>query len=370
MNDKIKYICVTVVMVVCIFGTSLFCLAKKAEELSVSERRKLAQLPKLTLEALLDGSFMEDFEEYTLDQFPLRDDIRRVKAMAQFYLFCQKDNNDIYLVDGSAAALAYPLNEKSVQDAAAKFRQLYDTYLVGKDMNIFYAIVPDKNYYMAPANGYPHLDYEKMVELMRECDDFMEYIDLFDCLDSSDYYATDSHWRQECLEPVVDRIAEAMGISRYLPDFSDYEVKEQKDFYGVYYGQSALPLPSESIYYLTNSVLEQCVVTNFETGKKGGIYDMERAESDDRYELFLSGAAALLTIENPAATTDRELIVFRDSFGSSLIPLLTSAYAKVTVIDIRYVASNYLGQLVEFNEGQDVLFLYNTLVLNSSAMLK
>ncbi len=370
MRDKIKYICITMIMTVSIFGTSLFCLAKKAEAISVSERRKLAQMPVLTWEALVNGSFMTDFEKYTLDQFPMRDDVRRIKAMAQFYLLCQKDNNDIYLVEGSAAALAYPLNEKSVLAAATKFRQLYETYLADKNMNIYYAIAPDKNYYMAGANGYPHLDYEKMVSLMGECNDFMEYIDLFDCLEASDYYATDSHWRQEHLKPVVDRIAQAMGILELLPEFSDYEVKGQKDFYGVYYGQSALPLPSESIYYLTNPMLEQCVVTNFETGKKGEIYDADKAQSDDRYEIFLSGASALLTIENPNATSDRELFVFRDSFGSSFIPLLAGAYAKITVIDIRYVASEYLAQLVRFTEGQDVLFLYNTLVLNSSGILK
>ena len=74
-------------------------------------------------------------------------------------------------------------------------------------------------------------------------------------------------------------------------------------------------------------------------------------------------------IENPAATTNRELIVFRDSFGSSLVPLLVEGYAKVTLIDIRYVTSAYLGNFVDFH-GQDVLFLYSTLLLNDSLALR
>ena len=85
--------------------------------------------------------------------------------------------------------------------------------------------------------------------------------------------------------------------------------------------------------------------------------------------LFLSGAAALLTIENPAGEPGKELIVFRDSYGSSLIPLLVKDYAKVTVIDTRYVAPVLLEKLVEF-KGQDVLMLYSTLLLNSSFSLK
>ena len=56
-------------------------------------------------------------------------------------------------------------------------------------------------------------------------------------------------------------------------------------------------------------------------------------------------------------------------FRSSMIPLLIADYAKVTVIDIRYLSSDFLGRFVDFS-GQDVLFLYSTLVLNNSATLK
>ena len=96
---------------------------------------------------------------------------------------------------------------------------------------------------------------------------------------------------------------------------------------------------------------------------------MQKLESRDLYDIYLSGAAALLRIENPAAEGGRELVVFRDSFGSSLIPLLVKDYAVVTVVDTRYIAPNLLGQYVEFS-AQDVLFLYSTLILNSSGALQ
>ena len=96
---------------------------------------------------------------------------------------------------------------------------------------------------------------------------------------------------------------------------------------------------------------------------------MSKLTSRDLYDVFLSGAASLLTIENPKAATDRELIVFRDSFGSSLVPLLVHDYKTVTLVDIRYIGSAFVGDKVDFH-GQDVLFLYSTLVLNSSNSLK
>jgi len=120
---------------------------------------------------------------------------------------------------------------------------------------------------------------------------------------------------------------------------------------------------------MTGPALDDCTVYNHETGKTTGIYDWEKLSSRDLYDIYLSGAAALLTIENPNAATDKELVVFRDSFGSSMIPLLVKDYKTVTVVDIRYLASDWVGRYVDFR-GQDVLFLYSTLILNSSNTLK
>ena len=96
---------------------------------------------------------------------------------------------------------------------------------------------------------------------------------------------------------------------------------------------------------------------------------MTKLDSKDLYDVYLSGARSLLTIENPNVATNRELIVFRDSFGSSMVPLLVNDYARVTLVDLRYIRSDYLGKFLDFH-GQDVLFLYSTLLLNNSAAIK
>lgn len=135
----------------------------------------------------------------------------------------------------------------------------------------------------------------------------------------------------------------------------------------------------DALTTLQNPMLDDCityavnwdVATNAPVAEKlyEGVYDWERQDAKDLYEVYLSGPQAVLVIENPNATTDRELILFRDSFGSSLAPLLVQDYAKVTVVDIRYLPSNMLSSFITF-EGQDVLFLYSTLILNSGSALK
>ena len=119
------------------------------------------------------------------------------------------------------------------------------------------------------------------------------------------------------------------------------------------------------MYILENPMLDACKVYNHETGKETAVYDMDKLTSKDQYDVFLSGAQSLLTVTNPNAKTDRELIVFRDSFGSSLIPLLLQDYATVTLVDIRYINAEVLGRFLEFR-GQDVLFMYSALVLNKN----
>lgn len=137
------------------------------QEVSRWERRKLEQCPAVTAEALLNGRFMTKFESFTQDQFPLRERFRRLKAQFSYGLLRQLDNNGIYLTQGSAAKLEYPLNEDSVAGAVEKFQKIYDLYLQGGTGKVVFSVAPDKGYYLAQANGYPAMDYEKLFSALR-----------------------------------------------------------------------------------------------------------------------------------------------------------------------------------------------------------
>ncbi|MBR5267715.1 MAG: hypothetical protein IKU20_05960 [Lachnospiraceae bacterium] len=365
---KKKSMVVTSVMAAVFFGFSALAWTKESDAFSDSERRELASFPKFSIETMMDGSFMEDFEAYTLDQFPFRDLFRRLKAKTVFEVLGQKDNNDIYIADGHASKMEYPLSKPMLDHAADRFEYLYETYLQDAE-NIYFAIVPDKNYFLAEQNGYLALDYEELFGYMQEQTSYMTTIDLTGQLKLEDYYFTDTHWRQENLIDVADYLLTSMGVTAENEEYQTVEL--DLPFYGVYYGQAALPMDPDTLKYLTNEMLEECKVYTYETGKPVEIsmYDMEKAKGKDPYEMFLSGTRPILTIENPHVDNGEELIVFRDSFGSSLIPLLSKGYEKITILDIRYVNSSMLGQFVEFGD-QDVLFLYSTMLLNSSLALK
>ena len=349
-------------------GLAVWAWLRPADAVSASERRRLAQRPVITAESLQTGRWMQEFESYTLDQFPLREPLRSLKAIVQLGVMREKDNNGVYLAEGYAAKLDYPLHTDSVDSAAEKFLRLYQTQLAGKAGQVYYAVIPDKNYFMAAKGGWPALDYDALQEQLRQkLGGCMKELSLFDQLSLACYYRTDPHWRQEALLPIAQSLAVQMGVE--LPQKEYTICKLDKPYYGLYYGYAALPMQPDTLSYYTGGGLEECTVYNEEQGQESPMYDLEKAEGIDPYEIFLSGSVSLLRIENPKAAANRKLVIFRDSFGSSLAPLLAAGYAEITLVDIRYLPSARVGQFVDFT-GKDVLFLYSTQVLNNSEALK
>lgn len=342
---------------------ALWC--KAPTDYSDSERRRLAQMPSPSLSGITSGRYMTQFESYTQDQFPGRDPLRGLKTLFSTTVLGQLDNNGLYFYDGYGAKLEYPLDEVSIAHAADRFTYLYDTCLAPNSCKVSLSVIPDKNCFLGPESGRLTMDYSALIGQLRQAMPYADYIDITQTLALSDYYKTDPHWRQEALTDTANALAQGLGIQlqeEYTVTTSDIP------FYGVYAGQAALSFEPEPLRYLTSPVLEQCIVTNLENGSIGGIYDLEKAAGRDPYDLFLSGPVSLLTIDNPACPSDRELVVFRDSFASSVVPLLCEGYRKITLVDIRYLRAEYVSKMVDFH-GQDVLFLYSTLVLNHSETL-
>ncbi len=370
---KIKNIIVVLLAVVFVFGFTVGGVILPDKDISQTERRKLGKFPAVTLNSVMSGKFMTDFESYTLDHFPLRDGFRELKSLFVRNIMLQKDNNGYYSYDGYIIKSSYPLDEASVSYATGRFDFIYENYLKDTQSKIYLTIVPDKNCFVPEGEGYLKMDYAAFSEMVTEGMTYAEYIDIFPLLELSDYYATDTHWRQEKIVDVAQYISEKMSV----PLTAEYtKQRVETPFYGVYHGQSALNIEPDTLYYLDADYLKGCTATDIETNSQFPIYDMEKLDSDkptvipDPYEMFLSGPnRAILELENTNATTDKELVVFRDSYANAIAPMFLEGYSKITLIDLRRVSPQFLGQFVEFNN-QDVLFLQSTLVLNDSSEIK
>ena len=365
---KLRSILTSMAFILMIAVFSLGHLLTPDKDISVSERRPLEQLPKFSIQALMNGKFTDDLEDYLLDQFPLRDTIRSLKAAWHFDVYHQSDNNGIYLVGDHVCKLDSYLKPEEIGAAIVNTNKIYETYLQG--MNVSFSVIPDKNYFAAQANGYPAMDYDKLCQMLM--DGLNEGIDFYGMshfaqLTIDDYYRTDLHWKQEALQEVVDAMAKDLGFASM--DLSAMHQSQYSPFYGSYYGQSALNIDPDVLTTLSNATTDGCIVTAPELKGEKPVYDEADFEEIDGYNIYLGGPLGLVTVENPNGNTGKELIIFRDSFASSLAPLLMDGYDKITLIDLRYLASINVGRFVEFTD-QDVLFLYNASLINNGKLLK
>lgn len=354
--------------------------------LSFSERRPLAQKPEFTGAAIFGGGFDTAVENYALDQFAGRDNFKALKALTDLKVFRKLDNNNIYVINDYIFKLEYPMNPQSVENMGHKLDKLYDMYL--KNCNVILGIIPDKSEFADEDHKYLSIDYTQITSLLLSSlktplwnvssesnlhENSINYLDLKNLLKLEDYYKTDLHWKQENLSNIVSAIGDLFDFSTaYDIGVSPNLTKSYIPFYGSYYGQASLKLPPDTITYVEDDFINNALVTDYDQGKKEpaeSVYNTNKLGSIDTYDLFFSGNSPLITIENPLCTNGRELVIFRDSFGSSLAPLLLEAYSKITLVDLRFIPTENVGMFVDFTD-QDVLLLYSQGVLNSSDMIK
>lgn len=338
----------------------LFNVFKTDQELSISERRKLAQFPKISIRNIFNGTTMRELDKYIDDQFVFRDEFRKMKSSVQYDFFQLLDNNKIYIKDNKIYQMDYKTNKKAIQNFVQKMNNIQEMF--SKDNSVYYAIIPDKNYYLEDT-FFLKLDYDYLYQEIKKIKG--NYVELRDILSLDDYYETDTHWRQERLEKVVKRLGEKMNFES---DFL-YDINEYDNFYGVLYGQSARKRESETLYYLSNAFINDAQVNYLENKDENRVYIPENLSSIDSYNIYLDGASSYIEITNNKSGSSKEMVIFRDSFASSLAPLLIENYAKITLIDIRYITKENYESLITFTN-QDVLFLYSTMLANNSGVLK
>jgi len=286
---------------------------------------------------------------------------RTLHALTVFGPFRQLDKSGLYLGAAGAGRFARP-DAAELRRTAAKVR----TAAAALDgLTVYYGVIPDKSIYAG--RYYPGFDAAAAQALLAGALPGLVPIELADVLTGADFYRTDLHWDQTRLAPVVTRLAEALGV----PDPGVGAAVVAGWFEGVYPGQLALPMAPDTMSYAAVPATVTARYLDEETvdWEAGPVYDLDRFAGNDPYDLFLRGAQPLVVLENPAAASDRELYLFRDSFGSALAPLLAGAYRKVTLIDLRYIDFALVDRLTGFTPGADALFLYSSQVWGNPSVL-
>jgi hypothetical protein len=343
-------------------------LLNKPTEVSLAERRTLAQRPALSLRDILDGSFATDYAAFLQDQVVGRDGFRRIKALFELQLLQKNENNGVYVVEGEIFDKFYGINQRYIERAAV----LIDGLIGAIDaQHVYLTVIPSKAHRLARDR---HLlsDQGAIPDYLQQHTGatYLDLMDLVQDANPSPYYRTDHHWTTQGAIEAYKTLIRAMGHE----PIEEYEFEEiTASFVGSNYGKAALSwIEKDRIDLAHNDYLDSMSVCRYETAEAfrchDSVYFGQEANGLDPYDVFLGGAGPIIVIENDRAPGEQELIMFKDSYSHVLAPFLAQHFRKVTLFDLRYVRKELI--LGDFDlDGKTVLFIYSTIILNTDPQI-
>lgn len=364
MNLKSPYLPSVIVFCAFVFGFTLLNVLTPTKDVSVTERRTLAQPPELTWDSVVSGDYTEQFAAFMRDQAALRDPLRYLKSATERNVFRKLENNDVYVIDGFVFDKFYGIDDARAVAAAETMNEIIAD--LGED-DVFLSMIPTKAKGLTD-DRYLLSDQHEIADVIRDSVD-ASYIDLMAFSDTDTqarYYGADPHWTTEGAIAAYEMLGVGLG---FVP-VTDYSLEEFTDEYvGSEYGRAAAwSVSLDTINLARNPVIDGMglcrVVSVDQTDCFDSVYVEPGPDTVDDYDVFVGGLGPIIELTNPSPSVSGHLVVFKDSYAQALSPFLAQHYATVTLIDLRYVDRGYALDHVE-TDGATILFLYSTSVINT-----
>ncbi|MCD7842444.1 MAG: hypothetical protein LUG56_08260 [Lachnospiraceae bacterium] len=375
--NKIQSFGVTIIFCILIFGFGIVTLFSPDTEYSETENRTLAQMPSFTLDALLDGSFESDYEEYLTDQFVFRDGWIALKTAAERASGRTQINDiyfaeDDYLIEAHTDTFTTEQAESNLE-ILAQFVELYAGEFGAEHMTVM--LIPnavDILQEKLPAFASPYDEGEYLAsaeEAVREgasgaaadADADGIWFDARSVLQEHSneeiYYRTDHHWKTLGAFYVWQAWAQSRGYT--VPTLDSYEITTvTEEFEGTIQSKLGIHTGTDSIeLYLDPDAPSYTVEKDGSGELLDSLYDYSALETKSKYDIFFGGNNALTRI-TAEADTGRKLLVIKDSYAHCFVPFLLSEFDQIDVLDIRYY-NQELSELISGEGYTDLLFLYN-----------
>lgn len=327
---------------------------------SETENRLLAQRPEHSVESLLDGSFMQEYDNYVTDQFVGRDRWIGIKTLTDIAMQRHEVNGvylgkDDYLIERHLEA-DYP--DELMEKKLALLDRLVDRW----DAKVM--LVPTADNILTdklPAHA-EYYDQRRLLDSVKALAGEERYVDVYSALwehrTEDIYYHTDHHWTSKGAYYGYEAWAEAMG-EKPQTDVTKSEIVS-KNFLGTLHSKINLPVSPDVIeYYPDTELLDAQLIYDLQT-PSDSFYEEKYLETKNQYGYFLDDNHAFIQIDT-GIHNDKTLFVIKDSYANCVIPLMAFHYERIYVVDLRYMN----GRLFPFMEsyepenGMDVLVLYN-----------
>ena len=380
--DMVRKIKIVLLLIGLLSLTGLFLVFEK-EEVSLSEKRTLAQLPEFTWENYLSGKLTKGINQYINDHFPFRAEAVRFTETLRFNLgFRFQDQEKIVVVSKPKTEVVAEL-EGDLDSLSNK------TYATGveEDYSGSLLILDGKVYTQNAGNPDISPFFSRMLNLY--ADSLQGKARVFSCVVplSSAFiplpqYAHYAKRNEETLEAIKSNLnpevyfADVLGeMKQHENDYLWYGSDHHWTGLGAYYGYVAFcraasisPIPLErmekkvkpgflgSLYELTRDqsvrnrpdVVETYIPPGIEAQAiRYNPYDFKYPEKTQvfcntaNYSTFICGDAPLLKITT-SVKNGKKVAVVKNSMGNAFVVYLISHYEEIYVVDFRYSKHNLL----------------------------
>lgn len=393
---------------------------------SVSEKRKLAEFPKITFDSLKSGDFFDGFNTWYSDSYPGREGLVALNSKIKSYYGIKSLKDDTVKIHGdvqkgddipdeydpNAVVTENSTSEENYDkiDANGDSQSIGAVFVVGNRAFEYY------NFSQAQANNYISSMNKLAEKLSGKAkvydmivptsigitlpDSYMGHINSSDQQKAIDYinsglnsqivkvpilktlmshrseyiyFNTDHHWTQLGAYYAYCDFAKSAGITANPLD--KYEKVEFDGFLGTFYNDTGkipeLKSNPDTIYaYKPNSSAKMVY-----TDAKGQqiswpiVNDVSKYPESIKYSCFIAGDNPYTEIHNPQITDGSSIMVVKESFGNALVPFLVENYENVYVVDYRHFTGS-ISKIITDKKIDTVLYINNVSAIRNPNLMK
>lgn len=284
---------------------------------TTTENKELAKFPYIKKDGKFNINFLQELGSYFNDHFAFRQELVSVDAEIQSKVF--KVSNADTVVVGSDDWLYYSstvddylgnnvLTKRFINNIAHNL-SLIQEYVQNKGAKFLFTVPPNKNslygenmpFYLQKKVG----NIKNIDVLEKEIEEYnISYMDLFSLFKSQDeelYLKRDSHWNQKGAVLVYNALLDKLDIEH--ESYNNVDVLHLKKEYGdlnkMLYPMTAKP--EWNYFYQKNNIFS---------------YKTETKSVEDAW------------IETENSQGKGSLLMFRDSFGNTLLPFMANVFAN------------------------------------------
>ncbi len=233
---------------------------------------------------------------------------------------------------------------------------------LGDGVNVYSMVLPTSSAFYLPEN-YQNLsysekdDFDKIAAALVGVKPVDAYTALLAHKSEAIYSRTDHHWQALGAYYAAQEFAGAADVP--FADLSEYETVTLPGYVGTLYNytKSAALLnnPEDFVYYVPNTNVTVTQYTpSFTDPINVPLFNDPQYLSSSNYYMVFGGDDRIAHV-NTECKNGRTLVIFKDSYGNALLPVLTSSFENIYLCDIRYFELNAIDFIKEVG-ATDLLF--------------